>query len=73
MQDAVDSMAKKGIGMVNTVSGVGFFKDLDITFEKYSLNRWKTGSRSVFFLSPWIRIQPSAESCLELADASNVL
>ena len=34
MQDAVDSMAKKGIGMVNTVSGVGFFKDLDITFEK---------------------------------------
>ena len=34
MQDAVDFMASRGIGMVNTVSGVGFVGNLDITFEK---------------------------------------
>ena len=34
MQDAVDFMAGHGIGMVHTVSGVGFAGDLDITFEK---------------------------------------
>ena len=34
MQDAVDFMAQHGIGMVHTVSGVGFAGDMDITFEK---------------------------------------
>ena len=34
MMDAVDFMASRGIGMVHTVSGVGFPMDLDITLEK---------------------------------------
>lgn len=34
MQDAVDFMAQHGIGMVHTVSGIGFAGDMDITFEK---------------------------------------
>ena len=34
MQNAVDFFASRGIGMVHTVSGVGFAMDLDITFEK---------------------------------------
>ena len=34
MQAAVDFEASKGIGMIHTVSGVGFKGDLDITFEK---------------------------------------
>ncbi|MBQ9687529.1 MAG: amidohydrolase family protein [Oscillospiraceae bacterium] len=34
MQRAVDFMASKGIGMVHTVSGVGFVANLDITMEK---------------------------------------
>ena len=43
MQDAVDEMAKKGIGMVNTVSGVGFFNNLDITFEKIFAKSLRNG------------------------------
>ncbi len=34
MQNAADHMASKGIGMVHTVSGVGFIANADITFEK---------------------------------------
>lgn len=34
MQNAVDFFASRGIGMIHTVSGVGFAMDLDITFEK---------------------------------------
>ena len=34
MLDAMDYLASKGIGMVHTVSGVGFAGDLDITLEK---------------------------------------
>ena len=34
MQSAVDFYASRGIGMVHTVSGVGFAGNLDITFEK---------------------------------------
>ncbi len=34
MQAAADYEASRGIGMVHTVSGVGFIRDLDITFEK---------------------------------------
>lgn len=35
MQDAVNYMASKGIGMIHTVSGVGFVKDLDVDLEKW--------------------------------------
>lgn len=35
MQNAVDYMAERGIGMIHTVSGVGFPKDLDVDMERY--------------------------------------
>lgn len=35
MQNAVDYMAAKGIGMIHTVSGVGFPKDMDVDLERY--------------------------------------
>ena len=35
MQRAVDYMAEKGIGMVHTVSGVGFPRDLDVDLERW--------------------------------------
>lgn len=35
MQDAVNYMASKGIGLIHTVSGVGFTKDLDVDLERW--------------------------------------
>ncbi|MBR4945057.1 MAG: amidohydrolase family protein [Peptococcaceae bacterium] len=35
MQKAVDYMASKGIGMIHTVSGVGFTADLDVDLERW--------------------------------------
>ena len=35
MQNAVDYMALKGIGMIHTVSGVGFIRDLDVDLERW--------------------------------------
>lgn len=35
MQKAIDYMASKGIGMIHTVSGVGFPKDIDVDLERY--------------------------------------
>ena len=35
MQTAVDHMASKGIGMIHTVSGVGFTGDLDVDLERW--------------------------------------
>ena len=43
MMDAVDFMASRGIGMVHTVSGVGFPKNLDITLEKIFAKSLKNG------------------------------
>ena len=43
MQESVDFQASKGIGMVHTVSGVGFAGDLDITFEKIFAKSLKNG------------------------------
>ncbi|MBR3305093.1 MAG: amidohydrolase family protein [Christensenellaceae bacterium] len=43
MQDSVDFQASKGIGMVHTVSGVGFPGDMDITFEKIFAKSLKNG------------------------------
>ena len=43
MQEAVDFQASKGIGMIHTVSGVGFAGDLDITFEKIFAKALKNG------------------------------
>lgn len=35
MQKAIDSLAKQGIGMIHSVSGVGFTKDLDVDLERW--------------------------------------
>lgn len=35
MKQALDYMASKGIGMIHTVSGVGFIKDLDVDLERW--------------------------------------
>jgi len=35
MQKAIDDLAAKGIGMIHTVSGVGFPKDLDVDLEMF--------------------------------------
>lgn len=35
MQKAIDYMASKGIGLMHTVSGVGFPKDMDVDLERY--------------------------------------
>lgn len=35
MQQAMDYLAEQGIGMVHTVSGIGFKGDMDITMEKW--------------------------------------
>ena len=43
MQNAVDFYASKGIGMIHTVSGVGFAGDMDITFEKIFARSLKNG------------------------------
>ena len=43
MQEAVDFQASHGIGMIHTVSGVGFTGNLDITFEKIFAKSLKNG------------------------------
>ena len=43
MQAAVDFQAARGIGMVHTVSGVGFVANLDITFEKLFAKSLRNG------------------------------
>jgi predicted amidohydrolase YtcJ len=35
MQNAIDHIASKGIGMIHTVSGVGFPRDIDVDLERY--------------------------------------
>ena len=43
MMEAVDFQASRGIGMIHTVSGVGFIGNLDITFEKIFAKSLKNG------------------------------
>ena len=52
MQDAVDFMASRGIGMVHSVSGVGFVANMDITFEKIFANSVKNGFQLRVFPQP---------------------
>lgn len=35
MQKALDDLAARGIGMIHTVSGVGFARDLDVDLERF--------------------------------------
>ena len=52
MMDAVDFMAQHGIGMVHTVSGVGFTMNLDITFEKIFAKSLQNGFQLRVFPQP---------------------
>ena len=52
MMDAVDFMAGHGIGMVHTVSGVGFLMDLDITLEKLFAKSLTNGFQLRVFPQP---------------------
>lgn len=50
MQHAIDYMASKGIGMLHTVSGVGFVRDLDVDLERWFANGLNNGMMMrVFF------------------------
>ena len=52
MMDAVDFMAEHGIGMVHTVSGIGFPMDLDITIEKIFAKSLRNGFQLRVFPQP---------------------
>ncbi|MBR0040054.1 MAG: amidohydrolase family protein [Oscillospiraceae bacterium] len=52
MMDAVDFMAEHGIGMVHTVSGIGFPMDLDITIEKLFAKSLSNGFQLRVFPQP---------------------
>ncbi len=52
MQNAVDFFAEHGIGMIHTVSGVGFPMNLDITFEKLFAKGLKNGFQIRVFPQP---------------------
>ena len=43
MQKALDHFASKGIGMIHSVSGVGFSGDLDVDLERGFANGIKNG------------------------------
>ena len=50
MQNAIDHMASKGIGMIHSVSGVGFVADLDVDLERWFANGLDNGMQlRVFF------------------------
>lgn len=50
MQKAVDYMASKGIGMIHSVSGVGFVRDLDVDLERWFAAGMNNGMQMrVFF------------------------
>ena len=50
MQSAADYMASKGIGMIHSVSGVGFKNDLDVDLERWFAKGMKNGLQMrVFF------------------------
>ena len=52
MMDAVDFMAEHGIGMVHTVSGVGFPMNMDITLEKIFAKSLQNGFQLRVFPQP---------------------
>ena len=73
MQSSVDFHASKGIGMIHTVSGVGFTGNLDITFEKIFARSLQNGFQlRVFPQSMDIRVAKSRKlprigGCFECA------
>ena len=73
MQSAVDFQASMGIGMIHTVSGVGFIGNMDITFEKLFAKSLRNGFQiRVFPQSLDIRVAtsrglPRIGGCFECA------
>lgn len=47
-------MASVGIGMIHSVSGVGFSHDLDVDMERYFGAGLKNGMQYRVFSKPWI-------------------
>ena len=45
MQKALDDLAARGIGMIHTVSGVGFARDLDVDLERFFARGITNGMR----------------------------
>ena len=54
MQKAIDYMASKGIGMIHTVSGVGFVRDLDVDLERWFGRGLNNGMQLRVFSRPWM-------------------
>lgn len=50
MQKALDYMASKGIGMIHTVSGVGFVRDLDVDLERWFAKGIRNGMQMRVFM-----------------------
>lgn len=50
MQSAIDYLADKGIGMVHTVSGVGFAGDLDVDMERFVARGAESGFQIRVFM-----------------------
>ncbi|MBQ5707819.1 MAG: amidohydrolase family protein, partial [Peptococcaceae bacterium] len=50
MQQAVDDLAAKGIGMIHTVSGVGFTADLDVDLERWFARGLDNGMQMRVFM-----------------------
>ena len=50
MQKAADFMASKGIGMIHTVSGVGFTGDLDVDMERWCGRGFENGMQLRVFM-----------------------
>ena len=48
MQKALDDLAARGIGMIHTVSGVGFARDLDVDLERFFARGITNGMPVVF-------------------------
>ena len=69
MQAAADFMAEKGIGMVHTVSGVGFVANMDITFEKIFAKSLQNGFQLRVFPQSMDVNWRSADLCPGSADA----
>ncbi len=73
MQKAADMQAKRGIGLIHTVSGVGFIMNLDITFEKIFGKSLQNGLQLRVFsqsMNPKVAIKrhlPRIGGCFECA------
>ena len=69
MQLAADFEASKGIGLIHTVSGVGFMLNLDISMETWFAKSVQNGLQIRIFPSRWTQGWQSSAVCRGLAAA----